>query len=141
MREHSGDDRLRRLALDERHAERRVRVRPADQHRQLETIAPRLDPRRKQAEQPARARSRPHQQRADVGPEHRRRGEREVGLVEHVRLERLRGKLAPRRRDRFETGERAPFHRELMRGVTVGQHGAARAHDRRGGALDDEGRR
>ena len=41
MGEPGGDGRFRRFALDQRRAERRVSMGPADQHRQLEPVTPR----------------------------------------------------------------------------------------------------
>jgi hypothetical protein len=61
MREPGGDDRLGRFALNERHAKWSESMRPAGEDRQPETVTAPFDARRKKAEQPARARPRPHQ--------------------------------------------------------------------------------
>ena len=141
MREPGADDRLGRIALDQRRAERTVRMRPADEDRQLEPIAALRDARRKKAEQLSRPRSRPDQDRADAVAEHGRGGERESGLVKDVGLERARGEVAPVVRYRDELGQPAPFHRKGVDRVTVGDHGAARAGDGRNGALKRDTRR
>jgi len=72
-----GDHRFGGFGFYERHAERRERMGPADQHRQLDAVAPFLNARREKAEQPARARPGPDQHRSDAAAEHRRSGERE----------------------------------------------------------------
>ena len=141
MREPRGDDRLRRFALDKRHAERTVGMRQADEQRQVETVAALLDARRKEAEQPARARCRPDQQRAGIGREHRRGGQRKGRLIEDVGLERARGKLAPFGHDRRKLGEDPPFDREGIRRIAVGEDGAARTGDRRSRAIERRDRR
>ena len=133
MHEPGGDDRLGRFAVNERHAKRAIGMRQADEDRQMQAVAMPFDPRRKKTEQPARLRLRPDQQRAGVTPEHPRRRQREGGLIEHVRLERTFGEIAPFLRDRFELLEPAPFDRERIRGVAIGQRGAAHTGDRRGG--------
>ena len=141
MGEAGGNHRLGRLALDERHAERRIGIAPADQDRQLDAVAPRLDPRRKKSEQPARVRPRPDEQRADTASEHRRGGEREGRFVEDVGLERAGGELAPFAADRFKLRQAAPFDVERTGRVAVGERGAPRTGDRRRGATERDNRR
>ena len=133
MREPGGDDRLGRFALNERHAERAVGMRQAEEDRQIEAVTPPFDPRREKAEQPARLRLRPDQYRAGVAPEHPRRRQREGGLIKHVGLERAFGQLAPFAGDRFELLKRAPFGRQRIRRLAIGKRCAAHAGDRRCG--------
>ncbi len=92
MVEPGGDHGLGLVAIDQRRAERRVRVGPAGEHRQRHAVAT-LDPRREQAEQLARMR--PDQHGADIVRRTPARRQREGRLVEHVRLERARGERAP----------------------------------------------
>ena len=106
MIEPGGDHGLRLVAIDQRRAERRIGVRPADQHRG-EAAAPAADARGEQAGEPAAGG--PHQHGAGVRAEHRRRGEREGRFVEHVGLERARGECAPFLGDGFERGNAAPL--------------------------------
>ena len=133
MRKPGGDDRLGRFALNERHAERAVGMRQADEDRQMQAVAPPFDPRREEAEQPARLRLRPDQHRAGVTPEHPRRRQREARLVEDIRLERALGQIAPFAGNRFELLERAPFGRQRIRRLAIGKRCAAHAGDRRCG--------
>ena len=109
MRKPGRNDRLRRFALDERRPERRVGVRPADHDRQPQSVAALRHAGRKQAEQLARHRARPHQHRADIVAEHGRGRERETGLIEDIGLERARGEIAPIVGDRQKIREPAPF--------------------------------
>ena len=131
--EPGGDDRLGRVALDERHAERAVGMRQADEDRQSEAVTPPFDPRREEAEQPARLPLRPDQHRAGITPEHPRRRQREGGLIKHVRLERALGQPAPFLGDRFELLKRAPFGRQRIRRLAIGKRCATHAGDRRCG--------
>ena len=98
---------------------------PADQNRQIDPIAPALNSRREKPEEPPRLLRRPDQDRANIGPEDRRRRKRKGRFVKHIWLERARGKLAPLRRDRLEPGQRAPFHREGIGRVAVRERSAA----------------
>ncbi len=104
--EPGGDHRLRLVAIDQRRAERRIRVRPADQHRS-EAAAPAADARGEQARELATGG--PHQYGTHVRAEHWRRGERKGRFVEHVGLERARGECAPFRGDGFERCNAAPL--------------------------------
>ena len=111
MIEPGGDHRLRLVAIDQRRAERRVGMRPADQHRR-EAAAPAADTRREQAGEPAAGG--PHQHGADIRAEHRRRGERKRRFVEHVGLERTRGELAPFLGDGFRARRRCTTRCETL---------------------------
>ena len=65
------------VAVDQRHAERRVRMGPAGERRDHAVAA--LDARREQADQPLRHRLRPHQHGADIRAEHRAAGSAKAG--------------------------------------------------------------
>ena len=124
MRQERANDRLGGFALDQRQAERCIGMRPAYQHRQIETVAPPLNAGREETKKPPRLSSRPDQNRAGIGAEDRRSRQRKSRLVKHIRLERARGKLAPLRRDGLEPGQRAPFDREGIGDVAVRERGA-----------------
>ena len=100
MIEPGGDDGLGLGAVDQRHAERRVRMHPAGHHQAARMAG-------KQADQPAGHRS--HQHGAGVGAEHRSRREREGRLVEHVGLDRGGGQRPPFVGDRSQLGETSPL--------------------------------
>lgn len=129
------DDRLRRFTFNQRRAERRIRMRPADQDRQTDAIAPRFDTRRKETEQLARRGAGPHQHRPGAGAEHRGCFERESRFVENVGLERPRGKVLPLIYDGKQFAEASPLDSERIGGVTSSHHSAARARDRRRGTI------
>jgi diguanylate cyclase (GGDEF)-like protein len=95
MRQPGGDRRLGRFALDQRHAQRRVGMGPAEQNRQSEAVTPPFDPGREKAQQPARGAPRPDQNGFHAATEDRRRRERKSRLVEHVGFERVGGKRPP----------------------------------------------
>ncbi|HEX9370055.1 MAG TPA: hypothetical protein VF897_03585 [Roseiflexaceae bacterium] len=110
MIEPGADHRLGRRAIDERRAERRIGMGPADQHRHA--VAPARDGSREQAEQPRRRGARPDQAGASVATEHRLRRQRKRRLVEHVGLERAGSKRAPFVGDGGQVGERPPLDAE-----------------------------
>jgi hypothetical protein len=99
------DNRFTGVAIDQRRAERRIGMGPADQHRQRHAVAPTLDAGREQAEQLWLRGARPDQAGTDLTAEDWRGGERKRRLVEDVRLE-------------CATGERPPF---LCNGCQLGQ--------------------
>ena len=136
--EPGGDDRLGCFAVDQRRSERRIGMRPSDKHRELQAVTLLVDPRREKAEQLSRHRPRPHQHRADAGAEDRGSGQREVGFIEHVRLERPPCKIAPFIRNRFKLRQLAPLDGECARRIPISQNGAAGTGDHRGGAVARE---
>ena len=72
------DDRgFRLLAVDQRGAERRIRMGPAGERREHAIAA--LDARREQPDQPLRHRFRPHQHGAGIGPNTRAAGSAKAG--------------------------------------------------------------
>ena len=133
--EPGGDHGIRRLALDKRRAERRIRMRPGLQNRQRQTVAAAHHARREKAKELPRRIARPHQHGADIAAEHRAGGQREGRLVKHVGFERARGKAPPFVRHRDKIGEPAPFHGKRPDRIAVGENGAAGAGDRRNGSL------
>ncbi len=126
MRKPGGNHRLGGLALDERHAERRKRMRPSDQDRQPQSVAPRLDARREKAEELARHGARPDQHRASIAPEQCGGGKREGRLVEHVGDQRTGGKLAPFVGDVGKLREPSPLDGKRIDRITIGNGGAPR---------------
>jgi hypothetical protein len=111
------DSGMQRLGVDERRAERTVRMRPAGEQRHAHAVAARLDPAGEQPDQLLLA-GRTHQHGAGVGRERRRGRERKGRLVEPVRLDRAAGERLPLGGDAGEPGERAPFggERDFARG-------------------------
>ena len=114
-RHHGGDG----VAIDQRRPQRRERMRPAVQHRELHAIATCRHPEREQADEAPRHVGGPHQDRLDVAAEHGRGGEREARLVEHVWLDGMGAKPPPWLDDVAERRKRAPFREQGLRG---GQH-------------------
>jgi len=94
---------------------------PACEQRKADSIAPPLDPARKQPDQAARL-ERAHQHGAGIRPQRWRGREREGGLIKDVRLCGAARERAPLGRDAGKPGERTPFGREG--GFERSQHAA-----------------
>ena len=97
------------VAVDRRRSQRCKPMGPAFEYRELDPVAARRHSEREQADETPRRVGGPHQDRLDIAAQHGRRGEREAGLVEDVRLGGTPGEPMPRLDAVGERRERTPF--------------------------------
>src|SRR5439155_26374170 len=119
--EPGADHGLGGFAVDERRAERRIGIDPADHDWASEAVAMPLDAHGKQSDETRCGAARPDQGGGDVASEHWCCGDRKLWLVEHVWYERASGERAPFRLDRGELRERADL--ALISGFDSSVHG------------------